>query len=519
MRIYLLLRDILLLGLAVCGYGANVVRQASASSCSVATTTITSASDAASFATACPTFTGDVALSTKAAGNLSFDGLVNLQGSFIAAGSGQLNSLSSNSLQFITSSVSLANLTGLKRFNFSQLQSVNTITLQGIPQLDTLSLLQTVQSVGMIQVNNTQIRSLDGFKLQSVVRMIVVNNDKLVNLNLQLYNITGLLQVQGNNPALNLSLPNLGSAHQFAIYNVTAMSVPALTQIPGQAVFIANYFTTFSAPLLQFVGGGLGFGLNNNLTNLSMPALDTVQNGLEIAYNYKMSTMEGLSALKTVKGGLLFLGNFTDITLPSLKNVTQLFNITSQQALSCDSFDTLYQEHAISGNYTCASLTDRGGIAAARNSSSGIASNSTVSTLSGTQQGLSSPAKTGVGVGVGLGGAALLLAIVLGVIYLRRKRNTKSQSADALPEADGKEIERAVMLDGNQKVELETPVAELHSGKRALAQELEAQEGDVELGRSPSSAALPPGIESRHEMPANEVPPMYSPHREEVDGA
>ena len=75
-----------------------------------------------------------------------------------------------------------------------------------------------------------------------------------------------------------------------------------------------------------------------------------------------------------------------------------------------------------------------------------------------------------------------------------------------LPEADSSEIERAAMLDTNgEKHELEQPIGEMPSGKTALAQELPAGHGETELGRS-ASTKMPPGIESRHEMPANESP-------------
>ena len=115
---------------------------------------------------------------------------------------------------------------------------------------------------------------------------------------------------------------------------------------------------------------------------------------------------------------------------------------------------------------------------------------------------MSTGAKAGIGVGVAIG--ALLL--ICGVVLLLRRRRSKRKSGNSnMPaEKDGAEVDKAAMLDSDvQKHELEQPTQEMPIGNEA--QELPAKHGNVELGRNASTKAAP-GIESRHEMPANETP-------------
>ena len=72
-------------------------------------------------------------------------------------------------------------------------------------------------------------------------------------------------------------------------------------------------------------------------------------------------------------------------------------------------------------------------------------------------------------------------------------------------EVDGVGLDRAAMLgnDGG-KHELEQPPQELPASRDAEAPEMPAEHGKSELARNASSKT-PPGIESRHEMPAQET--------------
>ena len=195
------------------------------------------------------------------------------------------------------------------------------------------------------------------------------------------------------------------------------------------------------------------------------------------------------------------------------------FEIKTNTSLSCNSLNSLYENGVMLGNYSCSTATDSANSTTLhqtsnpRNNSTSSGSNGASLGSSGSSgssvssgspsSGLSSGGKAGIGVGVGLGGA-LLLGGAIGLFVRRRRKTLKGPSAEHIAEKDGSGMERANMLGNDgQKHELEQPLGEMPVGKEA--HELPAKHGSVEVGRNASTKG-PAGIESRHEMPANEEP-------------
>lgn len=189
----------------------------------------------------------------------------------------------------------------------------------------------------------------------------------------------------------------------------------------------------------------------------------------------------------------------TSVSFPALEDVRGAFDIESSKAMSCSSLEKLDRKGVFKGKFTCASKSDSA-------DSSGLSSGPKSSTTGGgatppkSSGGLSEGAKAGIGVGVGVGGAVLLAALAF-LIWRRRKNQGDASTLPA--EKDGAEADKAAMLGNDgQKTEMEQPPAEMALGKEA--QELPAGHGNTELGRG-ISATAPEGVESRHEMPADEV--------------
>ena len=161
-------------------------------------------------------------------------------------------------------------------------------------------------------------------------------------------------------------------------------------------------------------------------------------------------------------------------------------DVHSSKALSCDNFDKLAEENKIQGHYSCKTATD----------------SSKLSNPSSSRHGLSDGAKAGIGVGVGVAGA-LTVALLVFLLWRRHKKNRKPP-LPKFPEIDGSEIDDANMLGNDvEKFELEQPIAQMPLGKEA--QELPGDHGTSEVGRSVSTRVTAAGIESRHEMPTDEV--------------
>lgn len=108
----------------------------------------------------------------------------------------------------------------------------------------------------------------------------------------------------------------------------------------------------------------------------------------------------------------------------------------------------------------------------------------------------------GVGVGVGVGGALAIAGALW--FFLRRRKIAKHPQSPRAAEVDGSEVDRAAMIDGGDKHELQQPTGELPSGVQA--QELPAAHGESELSRQ-GSRKSPDGLHSQHELPSNEKSP------------
>ena len=161
--------------------------------------------------------------------------------------------------------------------------------------------------------------------------------------------------------------------------------------------------------------------------------------------------------------------------------------------MPCDSFTKLYQDNEIADLSTCETATDKANGTTLASSTNATSSNTTDSAQSSGHSGkeLSTGAKVGLNIGTGI--ACGLLSWLLFILIFRRgascmcirveplqRRRKAPQSAQAISEADGAEVEGAAMLGtGSEKHELAQPSEELPAG--VMAQESLATHGETEL--------------------------------------
>ena len=283
-----------------------------AESCSASTTTISSSEQAASFASACATFTGDVAVATDTTDDIVLDGLQEIQGSLLVSDVTQLATLSSSTLEKITDRLYVYATTILTTINFTQLHDVSVIELTAIPALQELSILQTLETVTNISIQNTQIDALQGFSLATIATLEIANNPYMNTINLQPYNITGSLIIEANGRSLDVSMPNIQSAQNMTFRNCSSISIPSITQINGSLGLYSNQITSFSgAPLLREVNGGLSFVSNQYMANMSLPELQSVAGGFLVVNNTNLTELDQLYNLRTISGAVELEGDFT----------------------------------------------------------------------------------------------------------------------------------------------------------------------------------------------------------------
>lgn len=208
----------------------------------------------------------------------------------------------------------------------------------------------------------------------------------------------------------------------------------------------------------------------------------------------------------------------------SLADVRGALYLNSTRDMSCDRFDEYESRGIVKGTVDCITASDRsssGDSGANGNSTASAGDNSTSShgagsntsssglgdggAVDGQSQSLSTGAKAGIGIGV-VAGVGAICGLLFWLWFRRRAQARKKASetaGDAMSEKDGAEVDAAHLLSNDaQKHEMEQPPGEVGTGREG--HEMPAKHGDSELDRSASTKA-PEGIESRHEMSADQT--------------
>lgn len=223
----------------------------------------------------------------------------------------QIGSIAAPDLEEIGRNFQLNQLTILSTLSFPKLVKVTKIDWVALPALQGLTFSNTgVQEVQELNIDNTELASLDGINLQVADTIYIGNNRFLQSVNMQLGNVTESLTFSNNGADLVAEFPNLLWAYNITIRNLTSVSVPSLASVNGSLGFYGNYFESFSAPNLTDVGGSLAFVSNDKLSNITLPELTTIGGGFQIANNSALEDINGFPKLATVGGALDFTGAF-----------------------------------------------------------------------------------------------------------------------------------------------------------------------------------------------------------------
>jgi len=343
------------------------VAAAQSSSCGVATATFTinAQADVTQIAD-CTTIAGSVVIGESTVGILNLDGPSAIDGSLIVSNVPNLTSLTSNSIGSIATSkgsqFQLSGLTMLSTLQFTDLTNVGTIAWQALPALDKLTFPSFISKAGNVTIQNTFLSTLDGINLMTVGSLNINNNNRLTKFSTQVANITSSANIASNGKLLDVSFPNLIWAGELVFRNVSTVSIPSLAAVNGSLIFDENYFTGISAPNLTSVGntatgsGSLAFVANSALTNITIPLLQTIGGGTQVANNSALQTIS-FPVLTTVGGAVDLTGNFTTPSLPEINNIVGALNIESTAQIDCSGFNKL-SGNVVQGKENCVSATD-----------------------------------------------------------------------------------------------------------------------------------------------------------------
>lgn len=323
--------------------------------CSVSgTATIQNAGDATAMAS-CKTFTGSIAIATGATDDIAFDGIEKLQGDLIGQDASQVRRISANKLTEIDGEMKLDGLTRLYNIDFPALKTVNSIAWNALPVLSSIGFTSVVTKADKIHIQNTALRSLDNIDISEAESIFVANNGYITKVNLQVGNISDTMTFSDNNEDLTINLPNLTWATNLEFRFVRSLEMPNLETLNGSLTLYNNGFSNFSAPSLTEVGKALAVVANEELTDITFPALTDIKYNLQIANNSKIETIEGFPELENVGGAFDMSGNFTSIETPKLDHVEGAFNIQSSENITetCAFYKDLKSKKKIPGKYYC----------------------------------------------------------------------------------------------------------------------------------------------------------------------
>ncbi|PGH16421.1 hypothetical protein AJ79_01752 [Helicocarpus griseus UAMH5409] len=312
--------------------------------------TIENPGDASALAS-CTTFEGDIEIAAKVPkGPITLEGIQEITGSLTCKGAQNLTSLAAPDLESIGDTFLLSGAIELRNLQFDSLTEVGALNFEALPNLQQLSFTKGVSKAKNIRISNTDLANLKGIALNTVGDMEISNNLHLKEADVaQITNVTGFASFSANHEELKISFPNLESALNMTFRNVSSVEIPSLKKTQGLLGFYSNFFEELAAPNLTSTGD-LVFADNSELTNISLPILETVKGAFQIANNTELKAVDGVPKLKTVYGALDFTGSLEKVELPGLDEVRGEFNLQTTQEFNCDA---LQKEVGRVGDWVC----------------------------------------------------------------------------------------------------------------------------------------------------------------------
>lgn len=316
-------------------------------------------SDAAALG-ACKVFTGNIQIANHVEGGISFDGINEINGDFIANGVHNMTALTASQLTTITGTMKFTSLTKLNVLSMPKLTKVGAISWTTLNGLQRLGFDAKVTEAKTVFITDTALTSLEGINLAEVDNFEITNNAFLRKISTQVGNITQALTINNNGPNLELEFPNLIWAYNMTVRNVSTLSIPSLKRVNTTFGVYGSYMESVAAPNLTRVDGDLAFVDDAMLTNISMPLLTSIGGGLLIANNTALLNITGFPSLKSAGGAVSIAGTFENAEFPSLEDVQGTFNAqTTSGNFSCNEFNQLQNDQVVKGDVYCKSKQEK----------------------------------------------------------------------------------------------------------------------------------------------------------------
>lgn len=384
------------------------------SSCSFETTTLTASADLSALSS-CSAVEGDIVINGTSLTSVSLTGVQYVYGSILIQNDDVLTSFTADSISVVEGSIDIQACTALDTLSFAALATVGSINFVSIPELSTLTLTTGISEINSLIISNTGLEKLDGFQVSSLDTFNLNNNKDLTSITANLETVNTALEVSYNSDDVEVTFDNLVWANNITFRDVGSISMSSLQTVNSTLIFDSNTVTDIELPLLTKIGSSLSISNNDELETMEFKNLTSIGGGFEIANNSALETIDGFDSLTTVGGAIIFIGNFTNASLPSLKKVSGGVTIESSGDLDCDSFNALDKKGSIQGNsYVCKGASTSVSIDATSTVDSSGETDTSDSTASGTS---TDGGSEGAAAGSFVVPAGTLLAFVGSFVY------------------------------------------------------------------------------------------------------
>lgn len=192
------------------------------------------------------------------------------------------------------------------------LNEVKAIKWIALGTIQRLQFTNQVKMADSVYIENTQLNSLDGINLEQVNDFTIASSRSLVEINMQLANVSDSLLITDNGRNVSATFPNLIWANSMEINNVSSLDFPSLHVVNSSFSFNSDYLTEINGPNVTMIGKDLSIVSSPQLTNVSFPVLTQIGGGLTIANNTELKNITGFPSLETIGGALNYYGNFTE---------------------------------------------------------------------------------------------------------------------------------------------------------------------------------------------------------------
>ncbi|EWC44536.1 hypothetical protein DRE_06708 [Drechslerella stenobrocha 248] len=325
----------------------------------------------------CTSVAGDIVIEygSDLPSQIDFPKLRQVGGSFLSISFDEdirAQQLSAPNLTVIVGDFYISRWDNLTTIDMPMLKKANRVRLNNLPALKSANFLSTISSIdNNYEIRNTSLTEITNSRLTTAVFVQIFDNPRLKKVELSaLRNASYNVALKRNLPGLQVSLPELREVWYFDVNQIGSLALPRLETAIGHFIINSSSLERLEAPALKNVGTwfdpkiiitenkGLVIVNSPNLSNISLPSLESVQLDLYIRNNPALKQID-FPSLKDVTGNVVIEGSPKTVTIAHLERVGGVFSLGTDVApFNCEPFSQLKNKGGIRKDYSCPTFKD-----------------------------------------------------------------------------------------------------------------------------------------------------------------